>query len=139
MTPVTFALKEMAMTSIIHTFMICGTLLILAFLVLLSMPKSQLRFFLLEILGWSGTALAGLYILSPIDVIPDFIPVVGWIDDVGALIGGIASFLAALSARSDRQRFLSQQTRQEVSDFAKTSENSSHALTYSADANDKRS
>ena len=50
------------MGTIIQTFMICGTLLVLAFLVLLSMPKSQLRFFLLEILGWTGAALAGLYV-----------------------------------------------------------------------------
>lgn len=30
-------------------------------------------------------ALAVLYIASPIDIIPDFIPIVGWIDDI--LIG----------------------------------------------------
>lgn len=71
------------MATIIQTFLICGTLIVVAFLVLLSMPKSQLRFFMLEILAWTGTALAGLYILSPIDVIPDFIPIAGWLDDGG--------------------------------------------------------
>ncbi|HTU18823.1 MAG TPA: YkvA family protein [Gemmataceae bacterium] len=102
------------MGTLIQTFMICGTLLVLAFLVLLSMPKSQLRFFLLEILGWTGAALAGLYVLCPIDVIPDFIPVAGWLDDGGALIGGIAAFIAAISARSDRQRWLAEQPRQDA-------------------------
>ncbi len=62
------------MASIIHTFLVCGTLLVVATLVLLSMPQSQLRFFLLEVLGWAGTVLAGLYILCPVDFIPDFIP-----------------------------------------------------------------
>jgi hypothetical protein len=29
--------------------------------------------------------LAILYILSPLDLIPDFIPVIGWLDDLGVL------------------------------------------------------
>lgn len=33
-------------------------------------------------------ALGLLYIVSPIDLVPDFFPVVGWIDDLG--IGGTA-------------------------------------------------
>lgn len=30
--------------------------------------------------------LAVAYILSPIDLVPDFIPIIGWLDDIG--IGG---------------------------------------------------
>ncbi len=29
--------------------------------------------------------LAILYILSPLDLLPDFIPVIGWLDDLGVL------------------------------------------------------
>lgn len=29
--------------------------------------------------------LAALYVVSPLDLIPDWIPVVGWLDDVGVL------------------------------------------------------
>lgn len=31
-----------------------------------------------------------IYILSPIDFIPDFIPIIGWIDDIIALLIGIS-------------------------------------------------
>jgi uncharacterized membrane protein YkvA (DUF1232 family) len=30
--------------------------------------------------------LAVLYVISPLDSIPDFIPVIGWLDDLGVLV-----------------------------------------------------
>ncbi len=39
--------------------------------------------------------LALLYILSPIDLIPDFIPVVGWADDLAVGVGAGAAALSA--------------------------------------------
>ena len=30
--------------------------------------------------------LAILYVISPLDLIPDFIPVIGWLDDLGVLV-----------------------------------------------------
>ena len=30
--------------------------------------------------------LAMLYVISPLDLIPDFIPVIGWLDDLGVLV-----------------------------------------------------
>ncbi len=37
--------------------------------------------------------LAGLYAAFPVDVIPDFLPVIGWLDDIG-VIGATLTFLA---------------------------------------------
>lgn len=42
--------------------------------------------------------LAVLYIVSPIDLIPDFIPVIGWIDD---LIAGIVAFTAFIGGKNN--------------------------------------
>ncbi len=39
--------------------------------------------------------LALLYIISPIDLVPDFIPVVGWADDLAVGVGAGAAALSA--------------------------------------------
>jgi uncharacterized membrane protein YkvA (DUF1232 family) len=98
------SVKEIIMVSIIDHMVICGTVLMLALMILLSMPKSMMRSVLMEVLGWVGAVLAGIYVVSPIDAIPDFIPVVGWFDDGGALIAGIASGVMAMIGRSDRKK-----------------------------------
>lgn len=45
--------------------------------------------------------LALLYVLSPIDMIPDFIPVVGWADDLLALLIGAGALM--IPSGNDRQ------------------------------------
>ena len=46
--------------------------------------------------GWAKAVIVGAlgYFISPIDVIPDFIPVVGFTDDFSALAGAIATVVA---------------------------------------------
>lgn len=45
-----------------------------------------------------GAALIALYVLSPIDIVPDFIPFVGAIDDVLVVTFGIRWLLSRLPA-----------------------------------------
>lgn len=68
--------------------------LIVIFLVLLSLPNSKLRQSVMKIysiISLVATIFSALYIISPIDAIPDFIPVAGQSDDLVALITAIAT------------------------------------------------
>jgi uncharacterized membrane protein YkvA (DUF1232 family) len=89
------------MVAILQTGMICATLLALAFFVLLALPESRLRGVFKESLSWCTAGACAVYVVFPIDFIPDFIPVLGWIDDLVVLILGIT---AAVSAYGTRKR-----------------------------------
>jgi hypothetical protein len=76
------------MLDLLKMMVICGTLTVMCaalvicfFLVLLSLPKSRLRYFLIY-----------------------FIPVVGQVTDIAAIVGGIAAALSAFTARHSRRK-----------------------------------
>lgn len=50
----------------------------------------------------SGLA-AAIYVLSPIDLVPDVVPVVGWLDDMG-IVGLVAWFLVRDIRRHAKRR-----------------------------------
>jgi uncharacterized membrane protein YkvA (DUF1232 family) len=87
------------MMSVAKTLIGCGTLLTLAFVVLLAMPQSKLRAFLLPIVGWMFAIFCGLYCISPVDIVPEaLLGPFGLVDDIGAAVVGIASGIAAHNA-----------------------------------------
>ena len=49
------------------------------------LTMTRRRFRLPEEIGVIIALLAVLYIVSPLDLIPDWIPVIGWLDDLGVL------------------------------------------------------
>ena len=66
---------------------VCVAAIVIAFGILVALPRSPMRDFLLRLSGRLGaTAAAGVYALSPIDAIPDFIPALGQADDIGVLL-----------------------------------------------------
>jgi uncharacterized membrane protein YkvA (DUF1232 family) len=75
-----------------------GGMLMLAFLVLLAMPQSRLREIVMPFVGWAVCALSVAYVVSPIDLVPDFFVGVGWVDDLVALAVAITSGMAAINA-----------------------------------------
>ncbi|KAA0214960.1 MAG: DUF1232 domain-containing protein [Tepidisphaera sp.] len=88
--------------SFLKVFLICGTVLILAFMALLSLPQSKLRAVGLELAKYAMAAGLLLLIPSPVDLIPDVVPGIGWLDDVGYVVAAIASVRSALGERKKR-------------------------------------
>ncbi len=87
---------------LLRVLVICGTLLFLAMLVLLSLPASRLRTVGLELLKYAAAAGLVLLIPSPIDIAPDAIPVIGWLDDIGYIVAAVASVRSGLGERKKR-------------------------------------
>ena len=88
----------------VKVFFICLFALLALFIVLLALPGSRLRSFVLEITGWGTAAASAIYVISPLDLLPDIIPVLGWGDDVVAAVTAISSILLALGMRRQRAR-----------------------------------
>jgi uncharacterized membrane protein YkvA (DUF1232 family) len=73
-------------------------LLLTVFLVLLALPKSKLRDLVMPFVGWGVAALSAMWIVSPLDPMPDVIPVLGFADDLVMLAIAIGSAMSASSA-----------------------------------------
>jgi hypothetical protein len=68
--------------------------LIALVLVLLAIPQTRFKSTLTEILAWFGFLGASGLVASPVDLIPDFLPVIGWSDDIGyALLALVCGYI----------------------------------------------
>lgn len=112
-------------------FVMCSTAFFIATAVLLALPQSKLRSVGLEMSKW---ALAlGLLVLvpSPVDVLPDVVPGIGWLDDIGYIVASIG---AAKSALGERKR----RTLLEEAEFEQTLAAKRGASASDSDADDQR-
>jgi uncharacterized membrane protein YkvA (DUF1232 family) len=88
----------------------------------------------MEIAKWVLCAGCLLLLPSPVDVVPDVVPVVGWLDDVGYIVAAIAAARSALA--EGRKRKLYEQL--EVSNLeAKVIEAGEHRKVATADCDDE--
>jgi uncharacterized membrane protein YkvA (DUF1232 family) len=93
-----------AFFQMISTFVTCGTIFMILFVISLSLPKSRLRTVLSECLGYAMMAFCAFYCVSPVDVLPEAVlGPFGYIDDVGAVYGGYLAWQSARQARRQRQ------------------------------------
>lgn len=94
------------MSSIIGLFqllVVCGTALLLTMLVLASLPSSRFRDVAKQVVNWLVAVFAGLYVVSPIDLVPEaFFGPIGGIDDLLALVMCIVSARSAWAAGRTR-------------------------------------
>lgn len=87
---------------LMQTIVLCGTVLVVAFFGLLSLPQSKLRAFLLPIVGWSVAILCAVYCISPVDIVPEaLLGPFGLVDDLGAVVAGITAVRSAMKASKE--------------------------------------
>jgi len=88
------------MFATIQLTIVCGMLLALGFIFCLSHKDSQLGTFMTPVVGWALAIFCGLYICSPLDILPEVLMgPFGLPDDLIALAAGIASARAAMKSR----------------------------------------
>lgn len=91
--------------SFLKLFVGCSTLLFLATLILLALPQSKLRAVGLELTKYALAAGLVLMVPLPIDVVPDIVPGIGWLDDIGYIVAAIAAVRSGLGEREKRKLF----------------------------------
>jgi uncharacterized membrane protein YkvA (DUF1232 family) len=84
---------------------------LIAILILLVIALIFLYIFREKLFNWVMATILGIYIASPLDLLPDFIPVAGWGDDIAALvlmIGFIVRGVKMLSKNNGKQENITQ-------------------------------
>ena len=90
------------MLSMLQNLLLCGTLITVVFLVLLSLPQCKLREMLMPVVAWAFAIFCGIYCISPVDLVPEAIAgPFGLIDDIFAAIAGIYAARSAMNAKTE--------------------------------------
>ena len=65
-----------------------------------SIPRALVRSPLAQFILFAFTV---IYVLSPVDAIPDIMPIIGWLDDLAVFVTQIAAFV--MYVREKRRQF----------------------------------
>ncbi len=90
----------------LQTLFVCATVFGMGFIILLALPKSKLRSYCLEVMKYLMAMGLAILVVSPVDVMPDFVPILGQADDIGYIVGAIASVASAIKERKERARLM---------------------------------
>ena len=96
--------------------LIVGAVLFGLILVLLAIPGSRLRRVLATVF-FAIAGILGVYIISPLDFIPDIIPVLGQIDDLLASVLAIVSAIGGLLFYLNGRKSLPDEEKTNSTDF----------------------
>ena len=88
--------------SFLKMFLLCSTVFFVITLVLLALPQSRLRCVGLEMTKYAMVCGLVVLWLSPLDLIPTAVPLVGWLDDIGYILGACGALSSALGDRDKR-------------------------------------
>ena len=89
--------------STIQMLIICATVFGIVFMVMLAMPQSKMRSYLLEAMKYLLAMGMLVLVISPIDLLPDILPGLGFGDDLGYIAAAIASISSARKERQERK------------------------------------
>lgn len=84
---------------VIKLALVGGFGLAFAFMVLIALPRSPLRDFVMQFLLWGVAAVCAFFVVSPVDLLP-FLP----FDDILALGGGVTAAAGAVLQKLSQRR-----------------------------------
>lgn len=91
------------MLHLLELMVIAGTLIVTTFLVLLALPQCKLRQLLMPFVAWGFVVLCALYVVSPVDALPEIVlGPLGAVDDLAAVVAGVGTAMATIKAQRQK-------------------------------------
>jgi len=86
----------LVLVTCIFVLAVCISIVVIAFKIAFKIKNLKIKF--------AAMGLSALYTLSPIDLVPDFIPILGQMDDAGAVAAFIGLALSVYSEFRKKKR-----------------------------------
>ena len=90
------------MLHLLEVMVVAFTLVVITFLVLLALPNCKIRQLLMHFVAWLFVVACALYVVSPLDLMPEILGPFGVVDDFAAVVAGVST--AMVTMRAQRQK-----------------------------------